>query len=183
MEEEFVGAVSVTWRSFLLRPEPDPRRTLEVFRAYTQSWLRAAADPDGGQFTVWSTDAGPPSHSVPPHLAAKAAARLGPEPFARIHEALLRAYFTDNRDITDGVTLRTIWRECGLPEESFAAVADPTLLRAVVEEHNEAIEFGVTGVPAVRVADSDAVVVGAQPLETYRRWVRRLLSEGAADQK
>jgi predicted DsbA family dithiol-disulfide isomerase len=174
VEEELAGAVAVEWRSFLLRPQPDPRRTLEKFRAYTQSWLRAAADPDGGTFTVWQTDAGPPSHSIPPHLAAKAAARLGGDAFARMHEALLRAYFRDNRDVTDEPTLRAIWNECALPPEGFDAVEDPALLRSVIAEHNEAVELGITGVPAVRVGDTDAVVVGAQPLETYRRWVRRL---------
>lgn len=176
VEEELGGDVAVEWRSFLLRPQPDPRRTLEKFRAYTQSWLRAAEDPDGGTFNVWRTDAGPPSHSIPPQLAVKAAARLGNESFTVMHKALLRAYFTDNRDITDAETLRAIWSECGLPAAAFDAVADPDLLRTVLAEHNEAVELGITGVPAVRVADTDAVVVGAQPLETYRRWVRRLLA-------
>jgi predicted DsbA family dithiol-disulfide isomerase len=176
LEDEFEGAVIVSWRSFLLRPQPDPRRTLEKFRTYTQSWLRAAADPDGGTFSVWRGDAGPPSHSVPPHLAAKAAARLGSEAFARLHAALLRAYFTDNRDITDPHTLRAIWHECALPPEAFGGINDAELLRAVLAEHNEAVELGITGVPAVRVDGTDAVVVGAQPLETYRRWVRRLTS-------
>lgn len=176
LEDEFGGALVVSWRSFLLRPQPDPRRTLEKFRAYTQSWLRAAADPDGGTFSVWRTDAGPPSHSVPPHLVAKAAARLGAAPFARLHDALLRAYFTDNRDITDAATLRAIWGECGLPPARFDDSADPALLRQVMAEHNEAVELGVTGVPAVRVDGTDLMVVGAQPLETYRRWVRRLMA-------
>jgi predicted DsbA family dithiol-disulfide isomerase len=180
VEEEFAGAVTVEWRSFLLRPQPDPRRTLEKFRAYTHSWQRAAEDPDGGTFRAWSTDAGPPSHSIPPHLAAKAAARLGGAAFARMHEALLRAYFTDNRDITDAATLRAVWAECELPADGFADTADPALLREVIDQHHEAIEVGVTGVPAVRAADSDAAVIGAQPLETYRRWVRRLLAAHGA---
>ena len=175
VEEEFAGAVVVEWRSFLLRPRPDSGRTLEKFRAYTQSWLRAAADPDGGTFTVWQSDAGPPSHSIPPHLVAKAAARLGDGAFPRVHDALLRAYFTDNRDITAEATLRAIWSECGLPPEAFGATDDPALLRNVIAEHNEAVELGITGVPAVRVDGTDAYVVGAQPLETYRRWVHRLL--------
>lgn len=175
LEEELGDALTLEWRSFLLRPQPDPRRTLERFRTYTQSWLRAAADPDGGTFAVWRGDAGPPSHSIPPHLLAKAAARLGRAPFARVHAALLRAYFADSRDITDAATLRAIWAECDLPSDGIAAAGDPALLREVVAQHNEAIELGVTGVPAVRVDGSDAFVVGAQPLETYRRWVRRLL--------
>ncbi|MBX3024038.1 DsbA family protein [bacterium] len=176
LEDELAGGLAVTWRSFLLRPQPDPRRTLEKFRAYTQSWLRAAADPDGGTFSVWRTDAGPPSHSIPPHLIAKAAARLGDEAFARVHEALLRAYFTDNRDITDAATLRAIWNECALPAAAFDASADPALLRQVLAEHEEAIERGITGVPAVCVDGTDLMVIGAQPLETYRRWVHRLLA-------
>ena len=175
VEEEFAGAVVVEWRSFLLRPRPDPGRTLEKFRAYTQSWLRAAADPDGGTFTVWQSDAGPPSHSIPPHLVAKAAARLGDGAFPRVHDALLRAYFTDNRDITAEATLRAIWSECELPPAAFDVTDDPALLRTVIAEHNEAVELGITGVPAVRVDGTDAYVVGAQPLETYRRWVQRLL--------
>lgn len=177
VEAEFAGRVVVEWRSFLLRPHPDSRPTLEKFRAYTQSWMRAADDPDGGTFRVWQTDAGPPSHSVPPHLVAKAAARLGADAFDRMHLALLGAYFTDNRNITDAATLRAIWSECGLPADALAAAADPALLREVVDQHNEAIELGITGVPAVGVAGADSAVTGAQPLETYRRWIGRLLHE------
>jgi predicted DsbA family dithiol-disulfide isomerase len=177
VEEEYAGRVVVEWRSFLLRPHPRPGRTLEAFRAYTRSWLRAAADPDGGRFQVWQSDAGPPSHSVPPHLVAKAAARLGDDAFARMHLALLHAYFGDNRDITDAATLRAVWAECDLPPDGLAAAADPALLREVVDEHNQAVALGITGVPAVGVAGSDAAVTGAQPLETYRRWMHRLLHD------
>jgi predicted DsbA family dithiol-disulfide isomerase len=177
LQEEFGDQVEITWRSFLLRPRPDPNRTLEKFRAYTQSWLRPASDPDGGTFRVWATDAGPPSHSVPPHLAAKAAASLGAEAFERIHERLLHAYFAENRDITDLETLRAVWSETGLPEEEFARVTDESWLRATADEHNEAIEYGVTGVPAVRMEGRDGLVMGAQPIELYRRWVKRALEE------
>jgi predicted DsbA family dithiol-disulfide isomerase len=84
--EEFGERVQFEWRSFLLRPQPDPRRTLEKFRAYTQSWQRVAAEPDAPAFCVWQSDAGPPTHSIPPHLAAKAAAAIGPEAFHRMHD-------------------------------------------------------------------------------------------------
>ncbi len=178
--EEFAGAVTVEWRSFLLRPHPEPGRSHERFVAYTRSWLRPAADPDAGTFRVWSTAAGPPSHSVPPHLVARAAARLGGDAFARMHEALLHAYFADNRDITDAATLRAIWAEQDLPAGAFAAVEDPELLREVTAQHTEALELDITGVPAVLVAGTDTPLIGAQPLETYRRWVRRLLSENTA---
>jgi predicted DsbA family dithiol-disulfide isomerase len=175
IEEEFAGLVRVEWRSFLLRPRPTPGRSLEKFREYTQSWLRPAADPDGGTFRVGQSDAGPPSHSVPPHLLAKAAATIGEAEFHRIHDKLLHAYFAENRDITDPATLRAIWEEVGLPASEFARCEDPELARAVVHQHNEAIEWGVTGVPAVRIEGREGVVIGAQPLALYRRWIRRSL--------
>jgi predicted DsbA family dithiol-disulfide isomerase len=54
-------------------------------------------------------------------------------------------------------------------------VDDPALMRTTLEEFRDARESGVTGVPAVRVAGDDAVIVGAHPLALYERWVSRLL--------
>ena len=181
VEEEFAGAVELEWRTFLLRPEPSAReRDLEKFRAYTQSWLRPAAEPDAGTFRVWEGDAGPPSHSIPPHLAAKAAASLGGAEFRRMHDRLLHAYFAENRDISDADTLRAVWGEAGLPEAEFARIAEPRFVRQVAEEYDAAIALGVNGVPAVRADGDDAFITGAYPVEMYRRWVRRLLDARAA---
>jgi predicted DsbA family dithiol-disulfide isomerase len=177
LKEEFGDRLQVQWRSFLLRPRPDPSVTLERFRAYTQSWLRPAADEDAGTFRVWQTGEGPPSHSIPPHLVGKAAATLGGDAFQRMHERLLHAYFAENRDITNADTLAALWHEVGLPETEFARHEDPALLQQTLAEHNEAVEIGVTGVPAVRMDGQQAVIVGAHPLELYRRWVRRNLEE------
>jgi predicted DsbA family dithiol-disulfide isomerase len=112
---------------------------------------------------------------VPPHLVAKAAATIGEAEFHRIHDRLLHAYFAENRDITDAATLRAIWQEADLPAAEFARSEDPELVRAVLQQHNEAIEWGVTGVPAVRMEGREGVVIGAQPLALYRRWIRRSL--------
>jgi predicted DsbA family dithiol-disulfide isomerase len=116
---------------------------------------------------------------VPPHLAAKAAALFGEGPFERMHEGLLRAYFGESRDITHEGTLRELWEAAGLVPEAFARIADPELLRRVLAQHEEAIERGVTGVPTVVLEGNGALVMGAQPMEVYRRWVRRVT--GAAE--
>jgi len=176
LEDEYGGRLVLEWRSFLLRPMPDPGRDLERFRAYTRSWSRPAAEPDAGEFRVWQGDAGPPSHSVPPHLAARAAAELGPAAFRALQERLFEAYFAESRDVTDPATLLALWREAGLPADAFARAADPALLRRVLEEHQEAVERGITGVPAVSIEGNDAFVMGAQPIELYRRWVERRLA-------
>jgi predicted DsbA family dithiol-disulfide isomerase len=177
IEQEFGERLRLVWQSFLLRPRPEPERTLEKFRAYTQSWLRPAAEPDSGTFQVWQGDAGPPTHSIPPHVVAKAAASLGEDAFRHVHDRLLHAYFAENRDITDADTLYAIWVEGGLPAEEFQRVADPQWLRATVDEHNAAVRLGVNGVPAVRVDGNDAFITGAYPIEMYRRWVERMLQQ------
>ena len=176
MEQEYAGRVALTWRSYLLRPSPRPGRDLERFRAYTGSWLRPAAEEDAGTFRVWEGDAGPPSHSVPPHLVAKAAAAVSDEAFRAVHDRLLRAYFAESLDISDAATLLALWRELGLPEDAYARAGSPELLRAVLSEHDEATEIGVTGVPTVCLRGTDALVMGAQPLAVYRRWVDRMLA-------
>jgi predicted DsbA family dithiol-disulfide isomerase len=175
LEREFEGALVLRWKSFLLRPRPQPGRDLEKFRRYTESWRLAAAEEPAARFQVWSSQEGPPTHSVPPHLAAKAAAALGPAAFASLHAALLRAYFEESRDISRVGTLAALWRETGLPEEELARTGDPELLRRVIAEHDEAVELGIGGVPAVRIADAEVAITGAQPTETYRRWIQKNL--------
>jgi protein disulfide-isomerase len=186
LEDEYAGSVEFEWRSYLLKPHrrdfSDPAHraaALEKFRAYTQGWLRIGAEPDAGEFRVWATDEGPPSHSVPAHLVAKAAARLGKDAFGLIHERLLRAYFVESRDISSRDVLLELWLEVGLLEDGFELAADPALLDEVMRDHNEALEGGATGVPAVRLAGNPAVIVGAHPIELYRRWVDRSLARRA----
>ena len=72
LEAEHPGQVELEWRSYLLRPYPNTSRSLDDFRAYTRTWARPAAEPDAPAFRQWESDAGPPSHSMPPHLVAKA---------------------------------------------------------------------------------------------------------------
>jgi hypothetical protein len=69
--------------------------------------------------------------------------------------------------------LRALWIEAGLPAAEFARTEDPALLEAVLVEHADAIEQGVNGVPAVRMDGNDTILVGAHPIETWRRWIAR----------
>ncbi len=188
LEDEYAGDIAIEWRSYLLRPYPrKPARDelhaaerLEKFRRYTQSWLRPAADEDAFDFRLWDEDntAGPPSHSIPAHVAAKAAREAGGAPaFRAMHDALLQAYFHDNRDISDEATVRDLWAVAGLSADAFPVLDERDAVMRVVDEHNEAVQLGVSGVPAVRMVGNDAVVVGAQSMELYRRWVDRALAK------
>jgi predicted DsbA family dithiol-disulfide isomerase len=45
----------------------------------------------------------------------------------------------------------------------------------VVEQHNEAVTIGVSGVPAVMMVGNDVPMMGAMSYDTYRTWVERRL--------
>jgi predicted DsbA family dithiol-disulfide isomerase len=167
LEQEFGESCVVEWKSFLLRPYPEPKSP-EQFRKYTESWLRPGAEPESGRFQVWSTEEPPPSHSVPPAVAAKAAARQGSDHFARYHRSLMESYFHRNRNITEPENLLRIAAESGLDVPAFsAALQDEALAREVVDDHNQAVSMGISGVPTV-IVDGRWRVTGAQPRETYR---------------
>ena len=176
LKEEFGDQLNLDWRSFLLRPEPGESRDLEKFKKYTKNWLKISEDKPSGEFSEWQSDALPPTHSIPPHLVSKAAAELGGEAFNNIHDALLKAYFADNRDISSEATLRSIWVECGLDADEFDRSKNPRHLKATIDEHNEALNCGANGAPAFRLSHINAAIVGAHPVATLSRWVKRSIS-------
>jgi len=177
LEEEFGDRLQLEWRSFLLRPKPEGSRNKEKFRKYTQGWSKIADDEPSGEFNPWTTDESPPSHSIPPHLIAKAAATISDEAFHTVHDALLKAYFTDNRDVSSEDNLKAIWGECGLPSEEFERARNPELLKTVIDEHNEALSYGASGAPAFRMSHHDVAIVGAHPVEVLSRWINRVLDD------
>lgn len=178
LESEYAGRIELEWRSYLLRPEKRAGRDLERFRRYTESWQVPASEPDAGAFRTWATDAPPPTHSVPPHCVAKAAARVSDEAFRAIHDRLLEAYFAENRDISDYGVLRELWDELGLPPEAFEIAREPEIEAQVHREFAEARDLGATGVPGLRRADNEIIIVGAQPEAIYRRWIEKSLADG-----
>ncbi len=172
LQEEMSSDLEIVWRTYLLRPEPKPRDA-EKFRAYTQSWTRPGAEENSGTFQPWASEAPPPTHSVPAHLVAKAAAAIDEESFHKMHDALLEAYFGHNRDISDESVLEAIWREQGLPADGFARSQSPEILQETLEDHAEAQSLGITGAPAARLEGNEAFLTGALPLAMYRRWIER----------
>jgi predicted DsbA family dithiol-disulfide isomerase len=177
--KEFRDDVTVTWRSFLLRPTPSVR-SLEKFRAYTESWRNPASQPDAARFRIWSTDEPPPSHSIPPQIALKAAARQGA--FDSYHLAVMDAYFWENRNVTATETLIEVARNAGLDIGRFEAdLNDVDLAREVLRDYDEAIERGISAVPTVLV-DDEWQIPGAQDVAFYRRVIerRRALLRGDA---
>jgi len=178
IKQEFGDSVAISWKSYLLRPQKQPK-PMDKFRLYTKSWARPAEQADGGRFREWSTDEEPPSHSVPPAIALKAAAKQ--DKFDDYHLALMDAYFYANRNVTGLDTLVSVAVDCGLDRAVFLQdLADPSLASAVVEDHNEALSLGITGAPTV-VVDDILPIPGAQDLDFYRNVVKKRLAINARE--
>ncbi len=178
LSEEVGDQVVVTWRSYLLRPEPRAS-SLERFRAYTQSWLRPGSMAPEVSFVPWATDHAQPSHSLPSAVAGKVAASFGPEAWDRYHLALMRAYFTDNRTISETDVQVDVAGECGLESDEFArrlAENGEALAVQVRREHAEAMDHMVTAVPTVLVNDL-LPIPGAQELDVYVDVIRRIAAK------
>jgi len=169
--------LEVHWKSFLLRPYPEPK-PLEKFRRYTESWMRPASAADAGEFRVWSSNEEPPSHSVPPAVAVKAAGRQ--QEYSRYQMALMHAYFAENRNVTATDTIVSVAQQCGLDLERFARdIADPALAAQVVADHNEAVSLGITAVPCV-VLEGGFQMPGAQERALYRSVIEKVLARRQA---
>lgn len=170
--------LAVEWRAFLLRPEPR-EGPLDRFRRYTESWRRPAEAEPAAAFRVWDGDALPPSHSRPPAVAGKVAATFGAGAFDRFHLALMRAYFAENRTISERDVILDVAGTVGLDTEAFARLLDERgaeLDAAVVADHRDALARGIAAVPTVVVHDDDDeyVLTGALRTDQYSRVVARL---------
>lgn len=174
--------ISIRWRSFLLRPVPE-ERSVDEFRDYTNKWARPAELEPLARFTYpWSGGA-PPAGSVPSAIAGKVAETFGAAAAASFHRQLLGAYFTENRTISDLETLVAVADEAGLDSAAFLQTyrdRNQMLLREVYDDHNAAVNAGVTGVPAV-VVDDRYLVPGAVDVEYYEQVLDHVRRERTTD--
>ena len=100
---------------------------------------------------------------------ARAAGRL--EPF---HAALLRAYWSEGKDLHDWAVLEAAAASAGVDAAAMrAAVEAGTWRRAVDERVASAHAAGIHAVPTF-VLDDRLVVQGAQTLEVFRRALGQL---------
>lgn len=167
--------VELTWKSFLLRVEPKTGDR-DKFIEYTKSWLNPAEQEPETNFTVWSSDEGQPPSSIPAHVAHKALAAVEPTRAMDYHHRLLRAYFTENRNIGDSEVLLELADDIGVDRDAVARVAvdrRDELTQAVIDEHNQALQSQVNAVPTV-LFEGVFAVPGAQPVETYVRLIERI---------
>lgn len=176
MKRRFGDQIDISWKAFLLRTETKVTNQ-EKFVAYTESWLRPAEAEPGATFNVWATEETQPISSVPAHVAAKSLALIDPEASDAFHHRLLSAYFTENRTISDWAVLADLAADVGLDRDHFLSLTaerERSLAEEVIDEHNDAVQQGITAVPTM-VIDEVLPIQGAQEVDTISRWIERLI--------
>jgi len=97
-----------------------------------------------------------------------------------LHDLLYRAYFVDNKNISDVEVLLELAQEAGLDKSLARKVLEERSQSAVIDEAwTRARYMGITGVPTF--ASADLVVVGCQSYDILMRFVnhlRKLKQEG-----
>lgn len=93
------------------------------------------------------------------------------------HDAVMRAYWQQARNIEDRAVLKEIAESVGLNTEQFEAVFDnPEYTKAVEEDIELAQSYGLHAVPAL-VFDDTYLVSGAQPYAMLKQVVDKIQGE------
>ena len=128
-------------------------------------------------FQPWSTQNAPPSGSLPAQIAHKIVVSEWPEMAMDMHYKLLKAYFSENRTISNWDVLADLVSSIGGDSGHFLSIVEEQreiFADAVISEHNEAINQGITAVPTVLI-NNVLPVPGAQETETYINWISRII--------
>jgi predicted DsbA family dithiol-disulfide isomerase len=178
VHREAGDALDIEWRAFLLRPTAE-ERSRERFTRYTESWARPASMEPQTKFRTWSGEHPPPSHSMPSAIAGKAVLHaFGRDPFDRFHLALMRAYFEENRTISQRDVILDVASTVDIDAAALGAQLGERSAEfeaEVVADHKAALAQGIAAVPTVLVND-EYVLSGAMTVEQYLRVVSRLAS-------
>lgn len=97
-----------------------------------------------------------------------------------VKDRLLRAYFTEGRDVGDRTELTAIGASAGLDEAAVGEMlASVALVAETHAELNVGVERGITAVPSF-VFDGQGILSGAQEPEQFVRILHRLAARRAA---
>lgn len=96
-----------------------------------------------------------------------------------LKHALLRACFTDDRDVSDHATLAAIAGSAGLPEDRAREILAADTYAADVRAAEQMFQrAGISAVPAV-ILNRKHLISGGQPVEVFEGALREVVGEGS----
>ena len=167
LARELAGKVEFVRRAYLLLPGEGQRPAYDEYVVAHR--IRAREMEPELAFAIPKVGQKYPRSSLPAQVVAAAVQEEHPEKLEALEDRLFGAMFRELRDVSDPSELRKIVQAAGVPEAIVdRALADPALRDRVFAEHQEALDEGVQGVPAL-VIPGYAPVTGAIPLDVLRR--------------
>jgi predicted DsbA family dithiol-disulfide isomerase len=184
----FAGSadVEVTFRAFQLDPGAPPGTATPVRQVYERKFGPGQAEAMIDRVTGLATEEGLTFHldralranTLLAHRVLWLARERGTQ--EAVKERLLRAYFTEGRNIGDPETLAELAADCGLDQdEVLDFLASDAGEMEVAADLTEALELGITAVPTY-VFDGRWSVPGAQDPDTFLRVLERVAELEAA---
>ncbi|PTL60243.1 DsbA family oxidoreductase [Paraconexibacter algicola] len=177
---EHADQVEVRWRSFQLAPDAplttQATSTEYLARKYGRSLEEAGQMQE--RMVAMAAEAGIEMHpdrvrmtnTRDAHRLLQLAHESGRQD--ALKEAFLQAYHADGEHLGDPATLRRLAVDAGLPPERVDAVlGSDEFATAVDADIEQAVEFGLQGVPAF-VLDRRMGLTGAQPPEVLLQGLR-----------
>ena len=164
----------LSWKSYLIRDEG-----VTTFDDYIASHFeRANENEEGIVFNPWK--AGPyPTWGMPALKASKAAALQGNEKWRSFHLAVMKAFYTEGKDISKSEILEEVARETGLAMDQFIKeYRNQKWGDLVYEETRRGQEvFGIRSIPTV-VVEGDLVVEGTVSISQYKQVIEEVQKQG-----
>lgn len=142
-------------------------------------WRMARSAPGGEELNpeLMERRDFPYPYSTPASLAIKAFALQQPEREGDFIEAVERAHLVACLNIADLEVLAGLGEKLGADRAMLRDMAaDPAIERAVVDDHNAAIECGIYSTPTLEFSAGPRIV-GAQPLEHFISAYRQATGE------
>lgn len=177
--------VEITWRSFELAPDAqtNPEKSIYEVLSERKGWSSEQTKMMHEQVSQKASDAGLvydfdktiPANSFRSHQLLHLAKEKGVQD--EIKERLLKAYFTEGKNIDDVATLIEIGKMEGLSEEEISAALESEKIKSAVQEDiSMARQMGIQGVPFF-VFDRTYAVSGAQPVEAFEQALAKINEE------
>ncbi|WP_373492847.1 DsbA family protein, partial [Aquiflexum sp.] len=172
---EFAEKIQIEWKSFLLNPDmvTDPQKSTQEYLSETKGWSLAqtqqitqqVVDMAKEEGLVFNMDKTVVANAKNAHRLLQLAKTL--EKGDAKKERLLKAYFTEGKNIDDKETLLQLALEVGLEKGRVDACLDSEEFQDKVEQDiYESRLIGVRGVPFF-VLDRKYGISGAQPKEVF----------------
>jgi predicted DsbA family dithiol-disulfide isomerase len=171
LRQELGELVRIQYRSYALRPH-DALPTPQEVAAQVREVRRARREPEGKLLRpdLWrSSD--PPRSSLPALVALEAARLQGPDAQRALAQAMRMAGLEQGVNVTRSDVIYELASRVGLNMNRFsAAFTSPSTHGLVADDHEDAVERGVKGVPTLVMAGR-WMVSGLRTLEEYREHV------------